>query len=256
MATTEAALQNFFNYWNSVKISAAIELSSTALLFYDYLLTLPQEINNIWGRKFTLPTMLFLLNRYFSMIDGGLRTVQAISWEGYTEDDANRLSNHMEICLVITAIRIFAIWDRNRVIFAFVLGIGLINPISTCYYTTTFVYSAFPPPLNGCVQHRSTLDNGSILDSRIFLGCTLCHCDGARYSVLVEILGRGNLGGTLRLGDDDEEQEEEEGECGDGYVHEYGPVDDCETMRRRASFSSVVGGRNLNPLEGQHVNPQ
>ncbi|KAI0083646.1 hypothetical protein BDY19DRAFT_1060857, partial [Irpex rosettiformis] len=39
----------------------------------------------------------------------------------------------------------------------------------------------------------------------------------------------GNLGGTLRLGDDDEEQEEEEGECGDGYGHEYGPADDCET---------------------------
>ncbi|KAI0083645.1 hypothetical protein BDY19DRAFT_621277 [Irpex rosettiformis] len=71
------------------------------------------------------------------------------------------------VTTVIAAIRIFAIWDRNRIIFTFVLGVGLINPIVCGYYGTTLVYSAFPPPLTGCGQH-STLDNGSILDSSGF----------------------------------------------------------------------------------------
>lgn len=38
--------------------------SSPALLWYDYILTLPLEIRYIWGRKFRVTTALYFFCRY------------------------------------------------------------------------------------------------------------------------------------------------------------------------------------------------
>lgn len=38
--------------------------STSALWIYDYLQTLPMEIQAIWSRKLTMTSLLFLLNRY------------------------------------------------------------------------------------------------------------------------------------------------------------------------------------------------
>lgn len=39
----------------------------SVLLYFDYLVTLPDEIRRIWGARFTGATVLFLLNRYVPM---------------------------------------------------------------------------------------------------------------------------------------------------------------------------------------------
>lgn len=36
-------------------------------LFYDILVTLDQEINNVWSRKLSVAGILFLLNRYLNV---------------------------------------------------------------------------------------------------------------------------------------------------------------------------------------------
>ncbi|KAI0083647.1 hypothetical protein BDY19DRAFT_858844, partial [Irpex rosettiformis] len=103
------------------------------LFFYDFFLTLPQEVNKIWRRKVTIATVLFLLNRYVFMMSRGMRTVQAVSWHHFFEQDTNRVC-HVHLLrslVVIAAIRIFAIWERNHIIFTFVLAVGLISPIVT-----------------------------------------------------------------------------------------------------------------------------
>ncbi|KAK0189108.1 hypothetical protein F5146DRAFT_1205269 [Armillaria mellea] len=41
-----------------------IQYASIALLYYDYVLTLPAEVKYIWGSKFRLSTILYLCCRY------------------------------------------------------------------------------------------------------------------------------------------------------------------------------------------------
>ena len=41
----------------------------SALVLYDYLISLDQEVNLFWKRKFTGATVLFLLNRYLLLIN-------------------------------------------------------------------------------------------------------------------------------------------------------------------------------------------
>ena len=43
-------------------------LSQTAILYFDYLLTLTTEIRRIWTARFSGATLLFLLNRYVPLV--------------------------------------------------------------------------------------------------------------------------------------------------------------------------------------------
>ncbi|KAI0083636.1 hypothetical protein BDY19DRAFT_900028 [Irpex rosettiformis] len=102
-----------------------------ALFMYDYFLTLPQEIKCIWRRKWSTATVLFLVNRYVVMCNRGFRMIQAVSWQGQFEHTADRV--------MFAAIRMYAIWNRDRKVFACVLALGLIYPIvntvSTLYHS-------------------------------------------------------------------------------------------------------------------------
>lgn len=40
----------------------------TALLYYDFALTMPLEVKHFWGRRLSWPSALFFLNRYFSVV--------------------------------------------------------------------------------------------------------------------------------------------------------------------------------------------
>ncbi|KIJ55961.1 hypothetical protein M422DRAFT_23458 [Sphaerobolus stellatus SS14] len=55
-------------FLNSV-VTRCIEISSLALLFYDTLLTLGDEVLLIWKRKWRIGTVLYLMARYCTMIE-------------------------------------------------------------------------------------------------------------------------------------------------------------------------------------------
>ena len=44
-------------------------MPSTALLFYDHFVTLKEEIQYIWRRKFNAATYLFFLTRYIALFE-------------------------------------------------------------------------------------------------------------------------------------------------------------------------------------------
>ncbi|THG93861.1 hypothetical protein EW026_g7488 [Hermanssonia centrifuga] len=48
-------------------------VSMTALIAYEYIMTIDQEVEMIWRRKWTLVTWLFMANRYI--------TIAFIIWE-------------------------------------------------------------------------------------------------------------------------------------------------------------------------------
>ena len=41
-----------------------IDCTTSALIGFEHLVTLGEEINTVWLRKWTLPTWLFFINRY------------------------------------------------------------------------------------------------------------------------------------------------------------------------------------------------
>ncbi|KAI0648148.1 hypothetical protein C8Q79DRAFT_556341 [Trametes meyenii] len=53
--------------YNSNFITVCLEFSMTALLAYNYMITLEEEIRFYWSRKFTLSTALFFIIRYWSL---------------------------------------------------------------------------------------------------------------------------------------------------------------------------------------------
>jgi len=43
-------------------------IAAAALLYFDYIITLPEEVRRIWGARFTGVTALFVMNRYVPMV--------------------------------------------------------------------------------------------------------------------------------------------------------------------------------------------
>ena len=53
-----------------------------ALILYEHLLTLEQERRAIWARPWSIPTVLFLLNRYLLLLYGlALYLWGFVTWE-------------------------------------------------------------------------------------------------------------------------------------------------------------------------------
>jgi hypothetical protein len=51
-----------YNFSRCSKIN--FKTRTSALLFYDYILTFGWEVSRYWGSPLTFPTVLFYLNRY------------------------------------------------------------------------------------------------------------------------------------------------------------------------------------------------
>ncbi|KAI0696085.1 hypothetical protein BC835DRAFT_894937 [Cytidiella melzeri] len=84
------------------------------------------------------------------------------------------------VVALFAATRMYAIWDQDRRIFGFVLGLGSIYPLVNTFYVATLVVSAFPPPITGCGQ-RSSLNFGGSVSSDEFL-----FIFGTLFSILFE----------------------------------------------------------------------
>jgi hypothetical protein len=54
---------------------------TTALFAYEYIVTLDQEINHIWAKKWSFSTLIFAVNRYISLF---LVIVSTLSATTYT----------------------------------------------------------------------------------------------------------------------------------------------------------------------------
>ncbi|TDL24209.1 hypothetical protein BD410DRAFT_827228 [Rickenella mellea] len=63
-ASAAAQLQAYVNFFSRIVFIRYATVLATAIVSYDYLLTLDQEISEFWHRKFTLASLLFYINRY------------------------------------------------------------------------------------------------------------------------------------------------------------------------------------------------
>lgn len=53
----------------------------SALIFYEHLMTLSQEVRLVWGHKLTGATVIFFLNRYLLLAFGVATLLQVFAWD-------------------------------------------------------------------------------------------------------------------------------------------------------------------------------
>ncbi|KAI0806295.1 hypothetical protein BC629DRAFT_1282926, partial [Irpex lacteus] len=109
---------------------------------YEYAITLRREVTSIWNRNFRPATWLFLVNRYLTII--------------YSDPDDNLCAYVVLLQRVVTllnngitvfsALRIYAICNRSRLLFALIFTINIVSVganIVRCAYSlsSTFLLS-------------------------------------------------------------------------------------------------------------------
>ncbi|KAF9645077.1 hypothetical protein BDM02DRAFT_3190024 [Thelephora ganbajun] len=149
-----AILQNLIHAGNDIQSIKYYASAGEALLFFDYLLTLPDEIQYAWKGKKTWIFYLFLLNRYVPILYE-IWILVVVWWPGFTHEVCMHFDflihhnatltflptpfscNHtawIEIAIfvfltlvaqIFLTVRIYALTLKNKVIAAFFCGVTI-----------------------------------------------------------------------------------------------------------------------------------
>ncbi|KAI0632761.1 hypothetical protein C8Q77DRAFT_1119605 [Trametes polyzona] len=144
-----------------------IEAGCVALVLYEYLLTIRAEAKVVWGRKLTVPTVLYYINRYTLLLLG-----LAIALWGFVEwtSDSSCIAPGalQKICCaliqacytIFSALRIHAINNRNWTWTILILCLGCVGvpPLVVGIVAARRVIAVGPPPLRGCAAAVWTWD--------------------------------------------------------------------------------------------------
>jgi len=162
--------------YNEMMLANFCAVAATTLLLYDYAVTFPREVRCIWGRKFTWATVLFLLNRYLTLLNRVLMIVDMLPWQNLPQATADktcesvlRLSEVVTIILELvsmsfSSLRLYAIWEKDRRIMAVIALLGLVPPGINMFYYTTLTIVSTPPPFVGCGEYVSlTTEQSNII---------------------------------------------------------------------------------------------
>lgn len=106
-----------------------IQYASIALLYYDYVLTLPMEVKYIWGSKFRLSTVLYLCCRY-ALVANVLYLLAIAGQLGTNCDTWYKIIAALSVIgraavIVTFTVRTYAIFARSKVILLYLAVIGL-----------------------------------------------------------------------------------------------------------------------------------
>ncbi|KAI0365082.1 hypothetical protein BV20DRAFT_955068 [Pilatotrama ljubarskyi] len=143
-------------------------IASSALLWFDFALTLPAEYRRIWRRKFTGATVVYLLTRYIAVIERIFFVLEVLVWNssdqvrtppcgGITHTDDVLLFLNYLAFTAFTTLRVYGVWGRDWKPLLIVLPLSLVRPILLMYENTKYVPVQAGPPF-GCVYIFSLSD--------------------------------------------------------------------------------------------------
>ncbi|TDL23993.1 hypothetical protein BD410DRAFT_131621 [Rickenella mellea] len=136
--------------------------SNMALFYFEYVITLGDEIEHVWLRKKTLPSILYLINRYLLVFgyiflslalwsptwqNTGSLCAHFVKYEGVLTTTAIFVSE------LIMTLRTYALYERSKTV---VFGLGLIL-IAQLIYSSVLISTGKPivipknPAFNPCV---------------------------------------------------------------------------------------------------------
>jgi len=142
-----------------LRINQYFQAPSICLLAYDFLLTLPDEVEFMWRKGLTVLDVLFFLNRYMPFLDRviGLLPIfipqpksLQLTCETLFLVHAWLLALGVNIADCILILRTYAIWDRNRIIagclLSALLGAFAVEGFFGTKVMTSFVFIESPSP--------------------------------------------------------------------------------------------------------------
>ncbi|KLO17483.1 hypothetical protein SCHPADRAFT_900578 [Schizopora paradoxa] len=124
--------QTFIHLLDDVLLVKYFHVASLALMVYDYLLTLPDEIQYIWTARRTSSggMTLYLLTRYLNFFDATILTIflfdRRLSTQPNTCSSVYQATAWFElvgitVAEVILFLRTYAIWGQSRKILYFII---------------------------------------------------------------------------------------------------------------------------------------
>ncbi|KAI0774927.1 hypothetical protein BD413DRAFT_611911 [Trametes elegans] len=164
-------------------------VASSALLWFDFVLTLPTEYRRIWQRKYTGATLVYLLMRYIAVIERIFFVAEVLLWKssdgpllcaGRCEralmrkyrcarisrtDDVLLSMNYLAFS-AFTALRVYGVWGRDWKPLLIVLPLSLVKPALLIYESSNYVAIQQGPPY-GCLYIWLLPDN--VLSKWVFL---------------------------------------------------------------------------------------
>jgi hypothetical protein len=158
------------------RVDNGIIFGLSALVFYEYIITLQDEIDMIWRKRWNAATILFMVNRYLMLLYNAVGLVIPTTLRSCTA--VQILLDILTVLLfvvfaVFATLRIYAIWNRNIPISLLILALYLVPVVSNTYAFATDTIGFFVDPDAGpqCFE-TSKLSNG--VNSRLALSTRLC----------------------------------------------------------------------------------
>ncbi|KAI0078644.1 hypothetical protein K474DRAFT_1706364 [Panus rudis PR-1116 ss-1] len=166
------------------QVSSYCVVAALALLIYDQLLTLSREIRLIWGRKRTGATIVFLLLRYMTLINRISLAVVSFWWPNQTDKTCVTVlgavgysfTDHVNSCYppvlieeitlmiayfvlaALSALRIYAIWNKDLRLALLVFIVALGVPGTNLYHFAKSKPAPWPAPFVGCGEDMALTD--------------------------------------------------------------------------------------------------
>jgi len=131
-------------------------IAAKALFVWDYVITLDREVRYVWGRKPTIATVLFMVNRYVNL---SACIFQLFSQATFQHPrSCNVVVRFVEAQIIISALvfalffsmRIYATWGRDWRPALPILLLALVPPAANLYIYCKSIPVLAPPPSSGC----------------------------------------------------------------------------------------------------------
>jgi len=140
-------------YLRGLQIYQDIQVAGVAILvLFDTLLTLTDEVDLIWRRRWNLSTILYILTRYIAFVDTAISTYQ---WTGFNDTAlACNVTSKMIpyfylaaycIAQIILILRTYALCNRDKRILAGIICSDLACMAGAGYYVARFSASIQDP---------------------------------------------------------------------------------------------------------------
>ncbi|KAF9035722.1 hypothetical protein BDZ89DRAFT_480978 [Hymenopellis radicata] len=120
-AQSQAQSLALFEALQHLRLSTYFDVSATALYVFDYLLTLEQEVDLIWGSKWTITKLLYLVTRYSTFVTAGVFLWTDVTPNMSAENclvvykmDGWLATAGVVLAEVILTLRTWAVWNRHR----------------------------------------------------------------------------------------------------------------------------------------------
>jgi len=157
----------------NLRIFYYIQVVSVALLVFDTIITIPEEVEFIWRRKFNLSSYIFLVNRYLPYADGSLLLFNLFSPDPSSlacsitfPTKVGLLSLGIWIAEFVLVLRTYAIWENKKAI-AFILLAYLLITLGISTYllylnmkNIGYIHSPSPSAFPGCFLTGGTTNQG------------------------------------------------------------------------------------------------